>query len=348
MRVTLWIVLCLLAAPIVALAANRGLLDEATEAMDSREDNQADRAIRTIRPQESPEIVQRKVADFLDSYPGTRRRRDARNRLVEAYVLAGRTAEAVDECMHQAFDLSGTHPGDQTVRDSWLQIASLFSKHGNLPAAAQMRVQAYLRFPYQLENRQQLSLAVAELAQAGRQSEALATGKLALIVLPEAESASVLEAIRQSLAALRGQQAAERFEACWQQGAAGNPLADVAIPGQDVLYNVARADLANEALFLEKQEIVSLQKGMLHLFAGDLPTAAEELQNAVSGAQPNQKDLVADQAGIYFRWIDGTAVRARQYRAYVRWGKPGADGIIGTDDDLTNPFGEALDAKAAQ
>lgn len=348
MRVTLWIILCLVAAPVAALAASKGALDEATRAMDSPEDNQADRAIRNIRPQESPEIVQRKVADYLDSYPGTRRRRDVRNRLVEAYVLAGRTAEAVDECMRQAFDLSGTHPGDQTVRESWLQIASLFSKQGNLAGAAQMRVRTYLRFPYQLENRQQLSLAVAELAQAGRQSDVLAIGKLALIVLPEAESAGVLEAVRQSLTTLRGQQAAERFEASWQQGAAGNPMAEVALPGQDALYNAARADLANEVLFVEKPEVVFLQKGMLHLFAGDLPTAAQELQNAVVDARPDQKDLVADQAGIYFRWIDGTAVRARQYRAYVRWGKAGADGIMGTDDDLANPFGQAPEAREQQ
>ena len=345
MRLALWIALCLLAAPVAALAADKGTLDEASEAMDSPEENQANRAMRAIRSQESPEIVQRKVADFLDNYPGSRRRRDVRNRLVEAYVRTGRTADAVDECMRQAFDLQGSYLGDQVSRDDWLQLASLFSKQGNLAAAAHVRVQTYLRFPYQLENRQQLGLAVVELAQASRHPDVLAVGKLALAVLPEVESTTVLVAIRQSLVAMRGEQAAQRFEDCWQQGADGNPLAEVVASGQDVLCNVARADLANEGLLLDKPEIVSLQKGVLHLFAGDLAMAAQELQNAVSLARPDQKELVADQAGVYFRWIDGTAVRARQYQAYVRWGKPGADGVTGSDDDLVNPFGQASGAR---
>lgn len=346
MRIALWIAMCLLAAPVAGPAPDNGTSDEATEAMDSPEENQADRAMAAVKPNESPEVVERKVTDFLNSYPGSRRRRDVRNRLVEAYVRTGRTADAVDECMRLAFDLSGTYLDDQALRDSWLQLASLFSRQNNPVAAANVRVRTYLRFPYQLENRRQLGLAVAELAQAGRHPDVLAVGKLALAVLPDAESAGVLDAVKQSLDALQGKQTAERFEAWWQQGVGRNPLADVAVPGQDVLCSVARADLANEGLLVDKPEIVSLQRGVLHVFAGDLPTAAQELQNAVSAARPSQKELVADLVGVYFRWIDGSAVRARQYRSYVRWGKPGADGVIGSEDDLANPFVQALSAGA--
>jgi tetratricopeptide (TPR) repeat protein len=238
--------------------------------------------------------------------------------------------------MRQGFDLGGSYLGEMVLRDDWVAMASLFEKQGRLDGAAHVRVRTYLRLPYQLENRQQLALAVMALSKAGIHAEVLATGKLALAVLPEAESGPVIEAVKGSLAAGQGKEAAERFESQWRDG--GSPLDDVAMPGRDRLRKVAERALATKGLLMDKPDVVAMQKGVLYLFAGDLPQAARELQEAVALAPRDRKDAAADQAGMYFRWLDGSAARARQYRAYVRYGKVGADGTAGTADDLANPF----------
>jgi hypothetical protein len=110
------------------------------------------------------------------------------------------------------------------------------------------------------------------------------------------------------------------------------------MPGRERLRKVAQTCLTTKGLLLDKPETVAMQKGVLYLLAGDLPQAAQQLQNAVGLWPRDGKDAAADQAGLYFRWLDGSAVRARQYRTYARFGKAGADGTAGTADDLVNPF----------
>jgi hypothetical protein len=340
MRISLLIAACLLLATTTLTPAAPA--NEASDAMASPQEEEANKAMWAIKPAEPPEVVKQKVADWLDKYPGSRRRREVRSRLVLASVQAGRTVDVVEECMRQGFDLSGTYLGEMVLRDDWVAMASLFEKQGRLDAAAHVRVGTYLRLPYQLENRRQLALAVMELSKAGMHQEVLATGKLALAVLPEAESGQVLEAVKQSLATTRGKEAAQRFEAYWGGGptgqGGGSPLDDVTIPGRERLRKVAEGALTTKGLLLDKPETLAMQKGVLCLLAGDLPQASQELQDAVALTPRDGKDAAADEAGIYFRWLDGSAARARQYGAYVRFGRAGADGTVGTADDLVNPF----------
>jgi hypothetical protein len=347
MRISLQMAACLLLVTTAMTPAWSA--SEATEAMASPQEDEANKAMWAIKQTEPPEIVKQKVADWLDTYPGSRRRREVRSRLVQSSVQAGRTASVVEECMRQGFDLSGTYLGELVLRDDWVAMASLFEKQGRLDGAAHVRVRTFLRLPYQMENRQQLALAVMELSQAGMHQEVLATGKLALAVLPEAESAQVLEAVKQSLAVVRGKEAAQRLEVYWRGGPAGqdggSPLDDVAMPGRERLRTTAEACLRTKGLLLDRPETVAMQKGVLCLLAGDLPQAAQELQEAVALAPQDGKDAAADLAGIYFRWLDGSASRARQYRAFVRFGKAGADGTLGTADDLVNPFVEVPGVK---
>ncbi len=341
------VLVILLGLPTAALAIN-----DATEAAASRQEEEANRAMWSIKGQDSPENVEGKVAEFLDAYPGSRRRREVRSRLVESYVLAGRTADTVDECMRQAFDFYGNYLGDMTLRDGWVRMASLFEERARWDVAARIRTRVYVNLPYQLENRRQLSLAVANLARAGLHAEVLRVGRLALAVLPEAESAEVFRAVVESLTQLQGEDAAQAFERFWLHGPAGedgavgtaddvsDPLADVAAAERDRLRDVAGKVLAAKGLIGGTPAEVSMQKGMLHVFAGDRPRAAIELQDAVLQSSPDQKGAAADLAGVFFRWVDGTSVRAVQYRRFVQIGRAGPDGAVGTADDLTNPFAE--------
>jgi tetratricopeptide (TPR) repeat protein len=334
----------ILAAALTPLALGAPA-NEATDAMGSPQEEEANKAMWAIKPAELPEIVKQKVAAWLETYPSSRRRREVRSRLVQASVQAGLTAEAVEECMRQGFDLGGSYLGEMVLRDDWVAMASLFEKQGRLDGAAHVRVRTYLRLPYQLENRQQLALAVMALSKAGMHAEVLATGKLALAVLPEAEAGPAMAAVKGSLATVQGKDAAERFETFWRDGSAGqdggSPLDDVAMPGRERLREVAEQALTTKGVLMDKPDVVAMQKGVLHLFVGDLPQAARELQEAVALAPRDKKDAAADQAGMYFRWLDGSAARARQYQAYARYGKAGADGTAGTADDLVNPFVEA-------
>lgn len=343
MKASMWQTACVLAVALTSLPSSAAS-NEAADALSSPQEEAADTAMWAIKPTEPPEIVKQKVAAWMETYPSSRRRRDVRRHLVQSAVLTGRTADAVEECMRQGFDLSGSYLGEMVLRDDWVALASLFEKQGRLDGAAHVRVRTYLRLPYQLENRQQLALAVAALSKAEMHAEVLAIGKLALAVMPEAESGPVMEAVKQSLASTQGKEAADRFETFWREGPIGqggdNPLARIAIPGQERLRKVAEKALATRGLLLNGPDVVAMQKGILYLFAGDLPQAARQLQEAVALSPRAIRDAAADQAGIYFRWLDGSAVRASQYRAYARYGKAGADGTVGTADDLVNPFVE--------
>lgn len=330
----------------------------AVEAMSGPEEEEANRVMWSIKPHEPAEKVRQQVKEFLASYPGTRRRREVRLRLVQSAVLTDRTADAVEECMRQSFDLTDNVLGDQVVRDSWVQLASLLEGRGRFDGAARMRLRICLRFPYQVENRQQLALAVMDLAKAGLHEQVLATGKLALAVLPEGESAAVIETVKQSLGKVRGAEVTRQFGAHWQYGPAGpdgrkgtsddctDPLQDVAVPEREVLRRMARSALATKGLLSGAPDVAAMQKGLLLLFAGDASLAAQELQNAVNLANPDQREAVADMAGIYFRWTDGSAARSRQYRAFARYGKAGSDGAAGTGDDLVNPLLDAVTASS--
>lgn len=332
----------------------------ATDTMAGPEEDSANKDMLAIKPQTSPDAVKQQVSEFLNKYPGSKRRRDVRARLMQAYVLGGKSDEAVEECLYQTIDMPGSYLGDLTLRDSWAELASLLARDGRLADSARVRTRTFARFPYQLENRRQIALAVAELAKAQRHDDVLATAKLALMILPDAESAGTLEILRQSLTARYGQDAVFQFDAFWQYGAAGpdgqlgtrddciNPLRDVALPELESMQKTAISDLANRAILLESPETGSLQMGVLHLLAGDYDRAAAELQNAVAGSAPDKKDSAADLAGIYFRWIDGSAARARQYRAFVRFRSAGPDGLSGTADDLVNPFPQVSSAAPAR
>ena len=325
--------------------------DEAYEFAVSSQEKTAHQALQSIWRANAHE-VDALVADFLDTYPGSKWRRDARYCRVRAYASMGNVTGAVDECTDVTMHLKNDRLGDMIARNCWLQLGDLFEKAGRYEAAARVRLLCVVDFPYQLENGEQLVVAVQDLARAGLYAEMLPVAKLALALIERQHVDEVVGLTRKALRETQGDVAADQFIAYWKYGRVGmdgamdteddcvDPLARVELPEGQRLMRSAKAALNAEGLLARNDATMSMQKGVLNLLAGEYDAAASELLRAVSAAEPAQKEKAAYQAAAFFRLIDGHDRRSAEYVRYVRWGKDGPDGLPSTGDDVVNPFEE--------
>ncbi len=100
----------------------------------------------------------------------------------------------------------------------------------------------------------------------------------------------------------------------------------------------AKTVLAGEGLLDPEPQRQVLQRALLSLLAGDLAAAGLQYQTSVDTSEPDKKAATVYDAGAYFRWLDGSSVRAERYRAYVRSKGQDAGGSAG------NPFVEPVGA----
>jgi hypothetical protein len=348
-RPTLRVARVALIVALVLSAAARVRADEAEDFATGPQEEAAYQAVKAIRPLDPLEQVRGLVVKFLDTYPDSKWRREARLRLMKACVANDSPRDAVDECMGITRDMPGSFLGDMVTRDSWSELASLLARSGRHSDAGRVRLLIFARFPYQLENRSALLLAMKEFAQAGQHQRVLAVGRLALIFVSENECKEALGLVKASLAAVKDPAAAEQFERYWRQGPGdpagrqagqdrANPLEAYELPEAECLARSASAALAGEGLLAEEPGTRAMQKALLLLLSEDLPSASQEYQKAVAASAPDQKDKAVYEAGAYFRFLDGHTVRAQRYRSYVLRGKAGPVQTTAAASAPTNPF----------
>ncbi len=190
---------------VLLLAAGRAAGNESMDFTIAPQEEAAYQAVKAIRPLDPLGRVRELEVKFLDTYPDSRWRRDARLRLLKSCVANDSPQEAVDECMGMTLTLPGGYLGNLRTNEGWSELGAMLAKSGRHADAARVRVLAFVRFPQQLENRSGLLEAMKEYAKAGQHAQALATARLALSFVSEEECKEAIGLVKASLAEAEGE-----------------------------------------------------------------------------------------------------------------------------------------------
>jgi hypothetical protein len=140
------------------------------------------------------------------------------------------------------------------------------------------------------------------------------------------------------------------FGATGKDGAAGtaddlkNPLADVKSPLSDPVKAAIRKALA-VTLPTEKTIYLGLRtRGTLHLLLGETELAIGAYSAAYRAAGIDQVRVASGLVPRALKARDGSLRAANQYLEYQKYGPAGADGKVGTADDLKSPVAVNLPA----